>query len=337
MSYSIVLIVVLYIGYVGLRSIGFLSDQSSKEGVELHRLDRISSAITDSLLQPVVIKADPTYIYIGDWGDFFIKKFDRQGNLVSKIGRGRGPGPGEFTQIGPFDVYRDTVWVVDLRDRSVLSFSTEGTYIDEFRINHPANNIEVTDRYIVLLGLGGDPFHVYDREGRPLKTFGRILDDQARNPIALDGNLDSPESGDRVIYHPLYASYIYTIDSLEITEEIEGVDGQPFPAAKSRTGSGQFVVGAPSTPIEYDDISISNNILYVGKNYYDDSGDQSVSYLLRYEYETLRYLGAIEVPARFGYMEVRNDTLYASTRTKFVAYKMENPPGPEMAGRLQVE
>ena len=322
--YSLAIVAFVCIGYAGLSSTGVLSDGSSEDRIGLDRIDGISTAITATLINPVVMKVDRDYVYVGDWGDFVVKKFDKQGHLVSRIGRGRGSGPGEFNQIGAFDIYRDTVWVVDLRDRSVLTFDGEGTYLDEFHIDHPANRIEVTNQYIVLLGLGGEIFHAYDRAGNPIKTFGRLISDQAVNPISTDGTLESSESGTQIIYHPLYASYIYTIDSLAISRTVEGIDGQPYPASNPESESGQFVVRAPSTPIEYDDISISNDILYVLKNYYDDSGEQSVSYLHQYEYGSFRHVGTIEIPKRVSYAEVRNDTLYTLADTTFLAYKMED-------------
>jgi hypothetical protein len=65
-------------------------------------------------------------VYVGSTLDGSIRKFDRNGVLVSSIG-GRGRGPAEFERLMQIGILYDTVWASDLALRRTVFLSQDGT------------------------------------------------------------------------------------------------------------------------------------------------------------------------------------------------------------------
>ncbi|MCY3629273.1 MAG: 6-bladed beta-propeller [Rhodothermaceae bacterium] len=77
-------------------------------------------------------------IYLIDWGIDKVIKFSPSGEYLVTYGEsGTGEGPGEFLNITDFEVTSDSiVYVVDTYGRKVVSFSIDGTFLQEKKLKH---------------------------------------------------------------------------------------------------------------------------------------------------------------------------------------------------------
>lgn len=287
----------------------------------------ISSTITGNVLQPVNVKVDEESIYVVDWGAFEIKRFDKQAELVNTIGKGKGRGPGEFVILGAFDVHRDTLWTLDPRQNRVSVFDTRGNHLDQFSVEGNVLQIVVTDENLAIFGLTGDLFYMYDRQGNLITNFGTLIDDQYENPLAVDGALEEDardENGSTFLFQPAYASYLYPLSDTSIQDTMRTLDEREYPAARRKSATR---ISAPTPPVRYADVGVSNGHVYVMAVADSVSGDKrrgiKHAYLDVYRRDPFTYEGSARVPAPTGTMEVMNDTLYTITDTSFVAYRIE--------------
>ena len=111
--------------------------------------------------------------------------FDSAGRFVRRVGR-QGSGPGEYLGImrivsGP----GDSLWVVDGADRRVTILTPALEYARSFVA--PTDLIDITPRpdgsAVIAASVStpeasGYPFHLLDRQGRIIKSFGTVVDNQ---------------------------------------------------------------------------------------------------------------------------------------------------------------
>lgn len=90
---------------------------------------------------PVVIGTDGR-IYVGDAGNFTFKAFSPRGKYVATYGGGRGNGPAQFQQLSDLGVWRDSVYVVDVRRRKVSFFGRDGDFGRAEQYKNPVEEIE---------------------------------------------------------------------------------------------------------------------------------------------------------------------------------------------------
>ncbi len=140
-------------------------------------------------------------VYVSDLLDYSVKKFDRRGAFIGKVGR-RGNGPGEFRSPGLSAVVGERLIVLEREKRRIQVFDTRLRYAGEFAVQggmpvdvvpDGRRGIAValyndTSRAMVLRygdAEGGSPRRILLRPtGRvhPLYAAGRIA-------VACDGTL----------------------------------------------------------------------------------------------------------------------------------------------------
>lgn len=113
-------------------------------------------------------------IYVLDWKNCTIKKYDKSGKFVCNIGK-KGQGPGEYSAILVDSCLdrNDRLYVLELR--KVHIFDHQGKFIHSFVPDFFPHSIVVdgADK-IILVGLfKGRIFHEYNLEGKYLDSFGK--------------------------------------------------------------------------------------------------------------------------------------------------------------------
>jgi hypothetical protein len=118
-------------------------------------------------------------IYVSDKLEYTIKKFDRNGNLINKVGK-RGQGPGEF-RIGPGKIAcaGDVIAVVDFTTSIIHLFTKDLKFIKT--ISAPFAIADITSDesgniYAVYVNLWGTKpsteIAVFRKNGDKLNTYG---------------------------------------------------------------------------------------------------------------------------------------------------------------------
>lgn len=162
-------------------------------------------------------------IYILDYGNRRIQKFDTQGKFIKTIGR-KGNGPGEYTTPLAFDIdSQGNILVGDASGSKVILFDADGNDLQRITIDR---RMETTMRYIpdnkIIIGgniwriFAGEfnsnlypTFSIYDYQGYQIAKFGEptVLETFSSSiPNSLmDGSasLDVDDEGN------LYIAYLY--------------------------------------------------------------------------------------------------------------------------------
>lgn len=286
--------------------------------------DSISNRISKNLLNPLLLKVQEKEIYVLDYGNHKIKVFGINGEKRREIGRGQGQGPGDVLQAGEFDVSQDSVWMVDMRGRKVVSYTDEGEYVDQFRVDHPINKLEVLDERIITTGPApGALFHEYSPNGTHQGEFGTVLENQQLSVLTLTGSLSPLPNQRHFLFAPKYASYAYLYSGREITKTIETIDGQNFPEPKTTEGEMGTRVTAPEPPIEYPSSSVSGQKIFITTNYMRRENPRyDYTYIDVYDVQEGSYLKTVRLPEIAERAIVHKDRIYAIYKATVKIYDL---------------
>ncbi len=199
------------------RSIGAEPEsQSVQSQVSIHSKKPILSSIIKStaeysLFHPRTLRTDRyENIYVVDAGDNLVKKFSRDGKLLMKFGKGKGSGPGEFLNPRDFTVDAEmNIWVCDGKTGLVTVFRQDGSLLRTIRINAVPLRIEVlsSNQFVLMLDGQDGLFAFYDSLGRRMLGFGRLIEEQVKYGIVLDGAL--ARLGSRaIVFAPYYSGLL---------------------------------------------------------------------------------------------------------------------------------
>ena len=145
-----------------------------------------------------------------DYGDMGLKKFDWSGQMVQAYGRS-GRGPGEFANPTDVDVGGSTIWIADGGARR-LTRITEGN-VETIAMEDGALRVAPKDSvsaFVMTSTPTGDGLFTRIQGCEADLTFGRIIENQERDPIALDGELEYHDG--RLFYSSYYSGFILSFD-----------------------------------------------------------------------------------------------------------------------------
>lgn len=166
---------------------------------------------------PVEIGEDGR-IYVLDGGNFTFKAFTPRGRYVATYGEGRGNGPAQFQQLSDLGVWRDSVYVVDVRRRKVSFFGRDGDFGRAEQYKNPIEEIEWTEnstRYVQRgLGVVSSVFlSIVPPSGQVVDVSLPLARDA--HPIVFDGRLFTTE--ERAVYVPNYLPVLLTFSPDDTT------------------------------------------------------------------------------------------------------------------------
>lgn len=166
------------------------------------------------LFQPLQLRLGTDgSVYVLDFGQMRIVRYDGQGRLLRSYGKGRGYGPGEFANPTDFAVSPSgRIWVVDPVSSRLTIFAADGSDFETVRLASPASRLAVhpSERTYVLQRQSASNkalFEIRSAEDHSLlQEFGQLIRDQAKNSMAVDGRLDSASDG--IYYSTTFAGRI---------------------------------------------------------------------------------------------------------------------------------
>lgn len=269
--------------------------------------------INEGLYNPIFLRIWDNSLYIMDWGDHIVKRFDQSGELLNVIGNGEGRGPGEFLKTVGM-AYRDgKIWVIDGYKREVLAFDTSGTFLESFTVKHNLTKIALTDGGIYLRAIGDSLLiHEYSYDGDHLKSFGRVTEDQLINSMALIGGIHTLNGEDEIIFTPRKASYLFYFDpDGNLTRTVETIDKVKFTNARPEIYNGIPVTPAPNMVAEQTDALIVNDTLLVKSfKYTDETRQERIDYIDFYSIDGEEYFFSVEVPFTSFYFTKKDNRYY---------------------------
>ncbi|MCP2604605.1 6-bladed beta-propeller [Candidatus Aminicenantes bacterium AH-873-B07] len=118
-------------------------------------------------------------IYILDWVNKRIQKFDKNGKFIQSIGR-EGQGPGEFQSPGHFflvNEYED-IFIYDSGRYKIHHFDKNGRFIRPYHLSFPIESFALTSENNFLINSrvfsregGVEAVHLINQKGNVLKTI----------------------------------------------------------------------------------------------------------------------------------------------------------------------
>jgi hypothetical protein len=115
-------------------------------------------------------------IFVLDSSEWKIKKFSKEGKFILSIG-GKGDGPGEFRTY-PIGIEIDKDGNLFVAEQKKINiFNESGTFTGSFSLDFGCNDFVMDDKgRVIVLGLkDGKIFHIYNKKGENLFSFGKPL------------------------------------------------------------------------------------------------------------------------------------------------------------------
>lgn len=128
-------------------------------------------------------------VLVADFAEPLVRRYRRDGTWIRDYGRGRGQGPGEFGSITDLGLDRQgRLWTLDTVLGRIQVFDQASDSVATIPVRVPAIRMAVLpmDRAI-LLTMSDLLFLPIDADGATEQPFGRVVDDQRRLGIALQG------------------------------------------------------------------------------------------------------------------------------------------------------
>ena len=214
-------------------------------------------------IQDVALDSEEN-IYIFDWRNRQVRKFDPQGTFLSSLTVEEGQGPGEVSMPSATVVTPSgEILIFDSGAQRIQMFDSKGEFRKSLKFEFQATHAVLYDsNTIAVLGLSnGKLFHIYDLEGRILESFGQPFDVPSKLSQYKDMPImrapmrcNSSNEGRILLTNP----HRYEISVLQDGQQVGSIKGKneafrPTSVTKSNVGS--FGVVFPYLQIiEYQDI-----------------------------------------------------------------------------------
>jgi len=118
-------------------------------------------------------------IYILDWKDSRIKKFNTNGNFLQVLEVKRGEGPQEASYITGMAVTpKGKIYALDRNTGKILVFDEGFKWVRSFNTDFGSIDIlPYSEEEFIILGIKDEKvFHVFDQEGNLLESFGKTFE-----------------------------------------------------------------------------------------------------------------------------------------------------------------
>lgn len=262
------------------------------------------------LARPRQLKLYGRDLFVADGYYMRVDRIDTDGNRLKSYGMGAGRGPGELTRLLDYDVYGDSLWLLDDISRRVLRFSSDGTFQSQFPLERPVSRIVALDTTLVLMDLMQPaPFRWLSRGGTIVDSLAIFALGEVQNPLSLSGSLMKDKRG-HTTYLPLYAGYLFILDK-PIPRAIELVDKVPFPEARTTERNGRDLFFAPNQKIKMRSVSFADDKAWILVLFLDENGEHVRATLDAYEYPQGTYVGSFEMPPGVNSAVVYDSTIFA--------------------------
>jgi DNA-binding beta-propeller fold protein YncE len=305
----------------------------------LRRSLKIGNSPANKLALPFKVEVDDDgNIYVLDVGELQVKKFRSSGELVEIYGTGRGEGPGGFLFPSDFAVSPGgEIWVTDLNNGRITIFDEVGTVKRTIKMRNLPARIEILpdESFIVMVfGSAGHAFEKYGPDGERRKTFGRLLENQPRHNMALEGWIDR-DAESSMIYTPLHAGFLGKFSSHGETEFLVAtIDPLPLPRLGLLKNGGTRIL--PDQPLSAFSSGVHGDHIYVAAT--DAADKRSPNLLDLYDKETGAYAYSLRLPVECERVSWVDDHLYTMNGMNVTRWKVRDTrPAENEAGPLGSE
>lgn len=185
---------------------------------------RIIPLITpDNFIQPYISKV----IYNGDIiltldeiSTYSVNLYDNQGNFIKRVGK-RGKGPGETLQVSDIDLCKDTIYLLDNLQKSVLFYDIKGSFLTSISFPFIAEDLAKMDNGNFLFALSRfneekkypSKIIVTDVKGKPLKSIlHRPAKEKDKNHFYLQIRNPIYKFNNYAYFYDHLSSILYIVD-----------------------------------------------------------------------------------------------------------------------------
>jgi len=281
--------------------------------IELEEIS-LDNQINSKLLNPTHVRENNGYLYFMDTADNLIKKFTFEGVFIDSIGNGYGRGPGEFLTFSDMSFGQNLGWVIDVNKKEISVFDQIGNIESKFFFKPNTYRLAISEENIFLLTLGDSLLiYKYDKEGKVIDSFGKIVDDQISRAMDLAGRIVYIKKTNELLYIPHMASYLIYFDSQgNIKRTIQTLDKISFPESRAKkVESGKYRATAPKSEIEISDWSISGDKLILkGFQRTGENIEDRIDFFDVYSLDGMEYFYSIKVPFASHSFSVTNKNIF---------------------------
>lgn len=308
-----------------------VKSQKIKKRIENKKLDiqlqQVINLEKIEIYKPVKIKVD-TFgdIYVLDLGTPNIIKFSKEGNIVSKFGKGKGKGPGELINPTDFSIdEKGNIWIIDPAQGQVLVFDKRGDILSNFKVIIPSYRIstlnstkEVKDSFnYVLVSLNNDKlFHIY-QSNKAINSFGNMITNQEKYSIMLSGKL-ATDNNNNIYFTADRGSLLVSFNSKgNLRFAIKTIENsEPLPKIKIENN----ILRLPNTFTSLD-ISIKNDKIFILNRFGLEKLKKNVIDI--YNSKNGQYIFSIIIPERIYSCDLKDNNIYAINDTSLLIYKIK--------------
>lgn len=280
--------------------------------ISLHKVGVLGGE-NQELINPAIIRTDRTgNVFIFDYGDLKLKRYDEDGSFVRSYGNGRGEGTGKFKNPTDFAIDRNgNIWVCDPVAEKITIFEGDtGKVIETIRHDRASVRINLMKggNYAVLTeDRETYMFRIYGPNHKLISSFGQFLKDQERTEIVLGGFLASDSVSFTYVgsYTGLIVSYTAEGNLRYYTRTVAPPDPLP-PVIRNASGT---------IHVDRDALYTSLGLSVVGGKVYnlgtvEDSSGERHRVIDVYSNQNGAYLYSLRLPEPAIRVYVSDDYLY---------------------------
>jgi len=183
-------------------------------------------------------------IYVLDWKNSRIQKFDSKGNFLNSFIIKKGQGPQEVSSFPRMAVTPEgIIYIMDLGANKIFMLNEKGEFLQSFKTDFQVSDIAPYSRErIALLGLKENKIlHVYDLEGNHLLSFGDPFEVPSKYSqykdmpnLKLPMRFDCSKDGKLFVLNP-HKYEIFVFKDAELIKKIKGKNETFKPLMVSRS------------------------------------------------------------------------------------------------------
>jgi hypothetical protein len=301
--------------------------------VAVRPIASIGSAGEAPVMMPLHVRIDGAgCVYILDWSERCVKKYDPYGVFLMQFGHGEGRAPGEFTNLSDFDVRPDgALWACDPVNGLITVFNADGSVRATLRPDRSPHRIALLrgDTCAVMSSPAGDRlFSLYGPGGQAIGACGVLMDQQARLGVALDGRIVGTGSGG--FAYAAYRAGVLAVatdtgDSIAVYRETLEQGGFPD-VLVSRSGDAEYARSDPDSPVVTRSLSCVDGELHLLLGL---GGRPHGAVMDVYDARTASYRYSYELPVEAVAACVTRTRLAAiADDTVTIWERIEDPPPP---------
>jgi hypothetical protein len=281
--------------------------------------------LNDFAIDPRVVKSYKDHLFLLDFSDMTVKRFDGNGRFINNIGKGIGEGPGEHLFVMDFSFQDSLLYIADQRQSSITSYDLNGEYIHRRIQKEIPVRITAFEDVFITQVMGSDfIFQKTELENEESNvSFGKIIQNQRQNSTSIIGNFVkfSPLN---FAYVPYYASKIYFGDKeSDQLQLVNTLDNQEFPLSETDQSLGRMTSRAPRPDIVNLSADCSNGIIYIFVFHRDSKGDNHQYFIDRYEAENGTYINSYKMPFFFNDFTIFGDKIIIIRDGRVQKYQIE--------------